>query len=229
MANVQFNLLPPSKYQAMSNEAREAQIVRKAIMAALACAALFVLLLAYTEGVQKAQISSSKSAVDSKSSKLEKVSNISTIITVQNQLAAASSLHSSQHDTSRIFNYLSKITPPTASVNNLSLDTKTNLLKIDGSADSATTVNALVDTLKYTQYKVGASDAKAAFSSVVETNFAISQVGVTYSITANFDPTLFANDLTDANGKAIAPQLIVPNSTTTRGGNDPGSLFGGGR
>ncbi len=228
MANVQFNLLPTSKYQAMHAEARAAQLVHKAVMVVAACAALFVLLLAYTEGVQRAQINSATSSIGTKTTKLENVSNISTIITIQNQLQSAAALHENQHITSRIFSYLSQLTPPNASVTNLTLDLPGKTIKLDGTADSATTVNAFIDTLKYTKFKVGNDTATAAFSSVIETDFGISQTGISYSVSANFDPSLFANNLTDSDGKAVAPQLVVPNSTTTRAG-DPGSLFGGSR
>lgn len=229
MSNVQFNLLPPSKYGAMQNEAREAVLVRKALLAAAACAALFVLLLGYTEGVQRAQISSNAKSIDTKAAKLKAVPNVETILTIQNQLAAAANLHQDQHDMSRIFGYLSQLTPPNASVGSLNLDSTTSIMKIDGTANTAATVNAFIDTLKYTKYQVGSSSAATAFSSVVESNFSIAQTGVAYSISAKYDPKLFANDLTDSNGKSIAPKLIAPNSTTTRGGNDPGSLFGGRR
>lgn len=229
MAKVQFNLLPNSKYESMKTEAKEALMVRKTVLAALVCAALFVVLLGYTEGVQRVQISATTKSIATGKAKLEKVPNINAILTIQNQLQAAAALHREQHDTSRIFDYMSKLTPPNASVGNLALDMGSKVMKIDGSADSAATVNAFIDTLKYTQYKVGKASAKTAFSSVIESNFAIGQSGVTFSITANFDPNLFANDLTDSDGKPLMPQLVVPNSTNTRAGNDPGSLFGGNR
>lgn len=229
MSSVQFNLLPASKYKVMEVEAKEREIVRRAVQVAAACAALFILLLLYTEAVQKTQISSSTKSIADKTSKLEKVKDLEAILTIQNQLSAAATMHQSQHDTSRIFTYLSKLTPPNASVGNLNLDTATNTIKIDGTADTAATVNAFIDTMKYAQYKIGSDQPKAAFSSVVETNFSISQTGVSYSITASFDPNIFAHNFTTADGKPTAPQLVVPNSTTTRSGSDPGSLFGGNR
>ncbi|HVX58597.1 MAG TPA: PilN domain-containing protein [Candidatus Saccharimonadales bacterium] len=228
MSSVQFNLLPPSKYDAMQSEASEAVIVRKAMLVAAACAALFVLLLGYTEGVQRAQINSATSSVNTKAAKLKNVANIEAILTIQNQLSAAANLHQSQHDMSRIFTYLSKLTPPNASVGTISVDSATASIKIDGTAQTAADVNAFIDTLKYTQYKVGSSAAAPAFSSVVESNFSITETGVAYSISAKYDPKLFANNLTNADGKLIGPQLVVPSSTTTRAG-DPGKLFGGGR
>lgn len=228
MSNVQFNLLPSSKYLVKAAEAREAQLVRKALITAAACLALFIALLGYTEGVQKVQINSAAKDINAKAGQMEKLSNINTILTVNNQLQTAASLHSSQHDTSRLFSYLSKLTPPSASISALSLDTGTKVIKIDGTADSATTVNAFIDTLKYTKYQIGSDSPGAAFSSVVETNFAISETGVSFSLTANFDPKLFANNLTDSSGNLITPQLIVPNSTNTRSGS-PGNLFGGGQ
>lgn len=228
MSKVQFNLLPPSKMKVVSARTEANAVTKKVMLATAICAALFILLLIYTAFIQRAVISSTKNSITAKTAELQKTPNLNTILTVENQLQTAASLHEQQHDTSRIFKYLVKLTPVRASVSNLDLQTTDNSLKISGTADSAGTVNAFIDSLKYAQYKIGNSAPVNAFSSVVEDGFSISGKTVNYSLSASFDPQLFANNLADSAGHLITPTLIVPASTTTRT-NNPGSLFGGGR
>jgi len=228
MSQVQFNLLPTSRSQASQSRHGQTHLVKQITTTSFALAAIFILSLAYSEGVQRSQLSSAKKSVTTKSAQLQKVANLNTILTVENQLTTAASLHQNQHDSSRIFTYLANLTPSNASINSVELDLTANTIKIDGTADSANTVNAFIDTLKFVQYKVGSSSNAKAFSSVVESSFSINQNNVSYSLNASFDPNLFSNALTDGNGKLLAPQLIIPSSSTSRS-NDPASLFGGSR
>lgn len=225
MTKVQFNLLPPSKMKAIQVRSQQDELTQKILKASFVCLALFVLSGVYTYGIQRSQIKNAGNGIQDKAVQLQKVQNLSTIITVQNQLQTASQLHQSQHDTSRIFDYMAKLTPLSASVSGINLDLAQNTIKIDGVADSATTVNAFIDALKTAQYQVNGNKANA-FSAVVEDNFALTQNSATFSLNAKFDPLIFANNIVNSNGQPQLPTLIVPNSTTVHS-NDPGSLFGG--
>lgn len=226
MSQVQFNLLPPSKMQSLKERSSQDVLSKQAIKIALVSLALFVLSGIYSYGLQGAQISSTKNNIKNKTSQLQKVANLNTILTVQNQLKTAASLHQQQHNSSRVFGYLAKLTPLKASINSLSLDLVSNSIKIDGSADSANTTNAFIDSLKYAQYQVGGTKG-TAFSGVVENNFTINDKGVSFSISAKIDPKLFTNNILDSNGHPQTPSLSVPNASSLH--NDPGSLFGGNR
>ncbi len=75
---------------------------------------------------------------------------ITRVLTVQNQLKTLVTLHENKHVTSRVFDYLSQVTPPNANLARLSIDYGLNIITIDATADSAATVNKFVDTLKFT-------------------------------------------------------------------------------
>jgi len=218
MNKVQFNLLPSSKTKVMAARHEQNRLTGQALKIALVCFGIFAVLLVYTQGIQRAQLSLASSNIKSKSAQIKKSSNLNTVLTVENQLQTAASLHQSQHVSSRLFDYLAKVTPLNASVSAVNLDMAKGTIKLDGSANSATTTNAFIDALKTAQFQVGSASPQMAFSQVVETNFALTANGVTYSISFNFNPTLFSN--------ANSPTLDVPNSTTVHA-NDPGGLFGG--
>ena len=224
MSQVQFNLLPPSKMQSLKERTSQDVLTKQALKIAVVCLALFVLSAVYSYGLQAAQISSAKSNIKSKTKQLQQVANLNTILTVQNQLKTASSLHGQQHNSSRIFDYLAKLTPLRASVNSVALDLVTNSIKIEGSADSANTTNAFIDALKLAQYQVGSVNG-TAFSGVVEDSFSINDKGVSFAINAKVDPRLFTNNILDSSGHPQTPTLSVPNASRLH--NDPGSLFGG--
>jgi len=225
MRGVEFNLLPQSRMHIIEAKAKRDQLFGKAIYASLVCLGIFLVLATYADFVQKAQLSSLNKDLADKSTKFQKVDNINTIITIENQLKTASQLNQNKHVSSRIFNYLGKLTPLNASVGNVQMDLTSNIVSINGNADSANTVNAFIDALKAAQYKTGDSVANKAFSNVVENSFSISSKNVTYALTANFDAALFANNAIDGNGKAITPSLSVPSTLTGRASADPSSLF----
>lgn len=228
MSNVEFNLLPQSRATAIATKARQEGLMNKAMTFAVVCLGLFILLFIYADVVQKAQIGSTKKDITAKSAKLQQVPDIQAIVTVQNQLKTAASLNQGKHITSRLFSYLTKLTPTNASINNIVLDLSGNTINIDGGADTANTANAFIDALKSSQYQLDGTEA-SAFSNVVEESFSIDTKGVSYSLTANFDPTLFAGGQLDSNGKVTQPQLQVPSTVTSRSSTDPASLFGGQR
>jgi hypothetical protein len=61
----------------------------------------------------------------------------------------------------------------------------------------------------------GQDNGNKAFPSVTETSFAVGQGNVSYGLTVSFDPTLFANNVLDSEGRPQTPQLVVPQLTTT--------------
>jgi Tfp pilus assembly protein PilN len=229
MKRIEFNLLPQSRAEAMAAKAQQDEFFSKAVIATVICFGLFLLLFIYADVIQKAQISSANKNITQKTATLQQVPNINTILTVENQLKTAAALNQSKHTSSRIFTYLAQLTPTNASVSSLLLDFTANNVTIDGAADSANTVNAFIDALKSGQYKINGT-SKGAFTNVVESSFAINTKGVIYSLSANFDPTLFTSGVTDANGKNITPVLSVPNTLTGHASTDPASVFNqGGR
>lgn len=225
MSGVQFNLLPSVKLDYIKAQNTRSRVTT--ISAVVCGIALFILVIVilFVEVVQKQQLSSSSSQITTAVKNIQSQTDITKILTIQNQLTTLSNLHSQKHVTSRVFDDLIQITPTGVNLSRLTMDYTKNTIAIDGTADSAASVNKFVDTLKFTKYTVGSDSAsRTAFSSVVETSFNISSSSVSYSLNVTFDPNLFANNLKDNAGKATTATLVVPNQTTTRS-----SLFSGGQ
>ncbi len=226
MSHAQFNLLPDVKLESLKTHRARNFVVAISIVVAGVSLFILLLLVGMVEVVQKKQMSDAQKDLNNANSQLGSISDLNKIVTVQNQLYTLSGLHKNKHMASRIFDYLAQLTPTNASIRRLDLDLTQSTLSINGNADSQKTVNTFIDTLKFTTYKAGDTDSPhPAFSSVVETNFAINASNVTYSLDMQFDPKLFANNLTDSQGRLQAPKLSVPSLTTTRIGDPTNSLF----
>jgi len=224
MPTIQFNLLPDVKETYINAQKNRKTVITIAFLVTAASITIFLLVLFSVDVVQKKQLSDADKQVKEATSQLQGIPNIGKIITIQNQLQTLSSLHQSKHAISRIFTYIPQLTPSSASIGTLTLDLAASNLQISGTADSQITVNAYVDTLKYATYKLNSGDTEhQAFPTVTLTGFSIAQGRSSYSITATFDPALFANPL------QAAPTMVVKNQITTRSVlDDPANvLFNG--
>lgn len=219
MARIQFNLLPDVKLQFDKAKHIQNLVFRVAAVASAISLGLFLLMLVVVHVVQKSQLRSAAKAEDKASSQLRNIPNLGQVITVQNQLKTLVGLHQAKHVSSRIFTFLPQITPSNASIGKLDIDLEGNTMSISGNADSQKTVNTFIDTLKFTTYTVGDQDSPhSAFTSVVESTFAINATNVSYTLDISFDPQLFANNLLDSQGHPQEPKLSVPKLTTTKSG-----------
>ena len=227
MASVQFNLLPDIKLKADKSRRLRDVIYSGAIAISVISLAIFLIMLFSVDVIQKKQFNDAGKNLDSTNAQLKSVANINQIITVNNQLQTLVNLHQNKHITSRIFTYLPQVTPSAVSIGKLDIDTTANTMSITGNADSQKTVNTFIDTLKLTTFKVGDTDsAHPAFTSVVESGFAINPTNVSYTLNLSFDPQLFANNLLDSNGKAQTPILSVPKLTSTKAAiDDPNNVL----
>lgn len=230
MSRAQFNLLPDTKLAAVKSSQSRNLLVSIALVVSAASAAVFLILLGITSIVQKKQLSNADKTIATATAKLQSMSGLDKIITVQNQLGTLVDLHKNKHISSRIFSYLPEVTPTQVSLGHLSMDFKSNVMQIDGTALDQKSVNVFIDTLKFTTYIVNSGDSpKSAFPSVVESSFSIGTKNVSYSLNVTFDPTLFSNNILDSQGHPKAPSLQVPKLTTTRSiTDDPANnLFNG--
>lgn len=196
---IQFNLLPDVKQEYIRSQRLKRLMVSVSVVAS--AAALTVLVLAFTAVyvAQKKIISDLNDGIASSSRTLKSEPNIADILTVQSQLGSLDALNSQKPVASRIFGYLSQLTPTQTTISDMHVDFTQNTMTITGNAPSLDVVNTFVDSLKFTNYTTsGSSSPQPAFSSVVLASFSRSATSATYSITFNFDPTIFsvANDVT---------------------------------
>ena len=210
---IEFNLLPDVKLEYIKAERSRRLVLTISVLVSIVAVALLVLMLVIN-GLQKKHLNDLTRDINSESSKLQSAPQISKILTVQNQLGSLTDLHASKPAVSRLFDYLNQLTPSTVSISNLTIDMNQQTATITGSADAISSVNKLVDTLKFTTYKSdGDSQSTKAFSNVVLGSFGLNSAEgstkqATYTITFGYDKPIF--DIT----KDV--KLTVPNLTTTR-------------
>lgn len=204
---IQFNLLPDVKLEYEQTKANQKKITAIAFIASAACLGLFLISFLAVGGLQHKQLNDADKKITDTNNQIKAIPNIQTILTVQNQLNSLPNLTAQKHITSRLFDYLPKLTPPNAGITDLIVDTTANNISVTGTADTVQTVNTFVDTLKTANYTTGSSKATLpAFSDVILGTINRDSSGSNYTLTANFDPALFSS------GETVS--LNVPQLTT---------------
>jgi Tfp pilus assembly protein PilN len=191
----QFNLLPDVKLEYVKTERTKRLLTVVSFFASVAGIALLVLSFVSVDVVQKKSLNDLNKDISRYSTQLKGISDLDKILTVQNQLSTLTGLHDKKPVTSRLFGYVSQVTPGQASLNQLTIDFTANTLTIGGSTPSLDVVSTYTDTLKSTTYKTDAagSTATKAFSNVVLSSFGRTDNGATFTITAAFDPIIFSS------------------------------------
>ncbi|HZL07898.1 MAG TPA: PilN domain-containing protein [Candidatus Dormibacteraeota bacterium] len=212
----QLNLLPDVKMDYIKAQRTRRLAITISLLVSAAAIALLVLLIG-AEGLQKKHLSDLSRDISNDSSKLQQKPNITKILTVQNQLESLTNLHNTKPAASRLFDYLNELTPAQVDITDLKIDFTQQTESITGTADSLSSVNQYVDTLKFTNYTdKGVSGSKPAFSNVVLSSFSLTKQNqanghpADYTITLSYDKTIF--DITQN------ISLSVPTVTTTRSG-----------
>jgi Tfp pilus assembly protein PilN len=211
---IQFNLLPDVKLQFI--KARRTKRTMEFISVIVIAAALLVLgiMMVSVNVVQKKSLHDLDGDIRRYSSQLKAIPDLDKILTVQNQLNTLPELHSQKAVASRLFTYLSQLTPAQATISKLDIDFTQYTLTISGEAPALDVVNTYTDTLKATTYTTENNKvATRAFNNVVLSSFGRDSRSATYTITANFDPAIFSD--------ASKVTLKVPAGATV----DPSALF----
>lgn len=205
---IQLNLLPDVKLQYLKVRRTQRLVVSISILLIITSLFIFVLLIGTVDVFQKKNLSDLNHDISTYKSQLQNTPNLNKILTVQNQLQVLTSLHDQKPAATRLFGFLQQLTPSDASISQFNIDYTQNTVSITGNAGSLDTVNAFTDTLKFTTYKKSDGTSANAFTSVVLSQFTRTSSGATYTITANFDPTIF--------NSATNVSLTVPNIISTR-------------
>ncbi len=211
MSAVQINLLPEAKADFVKGQANQARWLKLTVLVAGVLAALFIIVAGLVYGLQRHQLSSAAKNLASAQAQLQQVPDLNKMLTVKNQLNTLIGLHDQKHAAGRLFGFLSKVTPAKATISSLAIDFKTSAMTLSGNADSLSTVNALIDTLKLAQMKSDNNPTpQAAFPSVVESSFGSSGGNTNYSLNIKFAPSLFDNRLSGVS--LVFPSQYNPNS-----------------
>ena len=178
--------------------------------------AVLILTMSYVYVVQGSQIANYdkkiKASTASINTKNAQVDDINKVLTVQNQLKSLDTLHAEKPIMSRIFDYLTKLTPSNITIAKIQItNAETKTIDMQGSTDTLESINKFVDTLKFTTYKPGGENTEevTVFKSVVLNSFGRDKEGASYTVSFTYDPVIFESS-SSVNG------LVVPNKTTTR-------------
>lgn len=218
---IQVNLLPDVKQNFIKARRLKRLTALIALITAGSALTLFVLLFITVNIWQKQRIKGITNDINRLSTELKAVPDLDRILTVQQQLKSLPDLHAKKPAATRLFTYISQVTPTAVSIAKISVNFDTKTFSISGSADKLESINKFVDTLKFTNYKMSAdaTEEKPAFGSVVLKSFGRDTKGANYSIDLSFDPVIF-------DSKAAALALIVPKIITTRSETErPQALF----
>lgn len=211
---IEFNLLPTTKTEYVRAEKTKLLIGSISLIVSVLSVAVLALLVYYVDIVQKNSINKLSTNISNGVTKLNSYPNLDKILTIQNQANLLPTIQHQLFQPSRIFTYLSQLTPFNATISSLDQDLTKNTITISGNVDSIQTTNKFVDTLKYTTYSILSKSQGKAFSDIVLSAFD----KTSYTITLTYQPAIFlaTNNVS----------LIVPNITTTRSVLDqPTDLF----
>lgn len=188
---IQFNLLPDIKLAYMKAQRSKRMMSSISFISATAALGLLLFSLFIVHVVQKATIRSADSKIEKLTKEVKATPELNKILTVQNQLGSLTGLHESKPLASRMFGYLSQITPTDVTLNKLDVDFTASTLSIAGDAPSLDVVRVYADTLKSTKFSTGNEQPKNAFSEVVLQSFSKTDKGTSYGMNFKFDPQLF--------------------------------------
>ena len=223
----QFNLLPDIKLEYERTKRIQRLMTLISIVVTVAALVIVAFLGIFVGVVQANNIKTLNNEIQKDSTNLVGKKNLNQILTIQNQLESLTSLHNQKPAATRLFSYLTELTPVNANITKLTVDFDKKTIEVTGTADTFKTLNQFVDTLKLTKYNISGlkNSTKLAFSNVVLSQFNVVNVassgstttpgpgGVTYTIDFDYDPNLF--DIT----KTV--NIIIPNEVVNR----PSALF----
>ncbi|MDQ3093599.1 MAG: hypothetical protein M3Q70_00270 [bacterium] len=216
---IQFNLLPDVKINYLKARSFKRRILSISLMVMAASVGLVMFVLFVQLG-QKRHITNLTKDIEREKQAIESNENVNKILTIQNQLNTLPGLHEEKPITSRMFDYLFKLTPLDVNLQQAVVDVPQMSMTLSGSTDTSTleTVNRFVDTLKFATYTTANSqESKKIFSSVA-TTLSRTNDKSSFQIVAIYDPAIL--DAKETVTIAI-PQIISTRSETEK----PTQLF----
>ena len=190
---IQFNLLPDVKKEYVKAKRAKRLILSTATLASAAVVGVTVLMFTFVHVAQKKHINDLTDDIQSLTTDIKSTENLNDILTVQNQLSLLPALHEAKPETSRVFDYMTFVSPAAVRFSSIDLDTKNTTLKVAGTADSIATINKLVDNIKAVTYAVVGTETETTTYSDVVTELAGNNDGANFKISMTYDPAIFSN------------------------------------
>ncbi|MDD3035314.1 MAG: hypothetical protein PHO93_00130 [Candidatus Saccharimonadaceae bacterium] len=147
---IEINLVPDVKQELIKAQHARTAVATIAILVGAISIAIVLLLAVYVFMIQGFRSSIYDGEINKYDKEFSSVDDLSKILTIQNQLNTLPSLNESKHITSRIFNVLNAIIPPTPNdikVSTLTVKTSEDSITIEGYAQNS---YAALDVFKKT-------------------------------------------------------------------------------
>lgn len=225
---LQFNLLPDVKKEYIKAKRQKQLILSVSILAAGAALLVVILLFSFVQLGQKKHIKDLSEDINTEINAIRSIEDLDKILTIQGQLVSLPSLHQQKPETSRLFSYLTQLTPANVKIRQASVNFIDSVIVLEGVSPDLASINRFSDTLKFSKFKavpkVDSTDPDAEQANVDEAEELVPFTNIatelsrsdtrsegersTYQITLNFDKALFDN--------MQIVKLIVPNIVTTR-------------
>lgn len=163
---IQFNLLPDIKLEFVKARRMKYIMLIVSLFVGGISISVFIFAFLFVNVVQKNSLSDLQDDIQKYSNELKSEKDLDKILTVQNQLGALTSMHQKKPVASRLFGYLTQITPDQASLSKLTVEFTEKTMSIGGKAPTLDSVSIYTDTLKATAYTVGPEVSPKSLSDV---------------------------------------------------------------
>lgn len=229
---IQFNLLPDLKMKYIKAKRFKHTAMVISFIVTASSLAIFIFLFMTVYVFQKNHINAVSKEISEAQVKLENTKDLNKVLTIQNQLNSLPALHSQKPEASRLLKYTNQITPNAVFIGKIVIDFTEKTIIYEGIADTLSSTNKFVDTLKFATFKdkllkkadqdaLNKEGKNIPFSEVVLDDFELNDEkgGIpTYKITLKYDSAIFDNN------KDI--EITIPNITSTRSSTEkPQDLF----
>lgn len=219
---VQINLLPDVKQEFLHSRQQKHTFVIGAILISGIALTILALIFAYVQIVQPRHLTNLQNDIDENVAKTKQVSNAVEMVTVQGALDTLPSLQDKKQISSRLFSYITSVTPVNVSFNEVTLDTTAGTISLKGETTDYEQANVLANNLKSAELSYQENDAKNTikpFSQVVFTNLGKAEQSdtaklVSFQVDMQYDPTLFRESVSKPTitVKADSKDLLIPSA-----------------
>ena len=191
---IQFNLLPDVKKEYVKARRTKRLITNLSVLSSLVSIGIVIVVYSYVNIVQKKHINDLSDDIKTLTSQITSTKDLNKILTVQKQLDLLPGLHEGKPEISRVFEYVTFVTPEQVKVSSLDVNIEAEQIKISGSADSIATVNKFVDNLKAVRYAITSdkNNTDYPYSDVI-TTLSGDNDSASFTISLSFDTKIFDN------------------------------------
>ena len=190
---IQFNLLPDVKKEYAKAKKTKRLIMSVSFIVSAGSIAVVLVLFSIVQVAQKQNISDLTTDIKTATNKIKSTENLEQMLSVQNQLKILPELHQAKPETSRLFDYISFVTPQQIKVVSLDFNYPNEKIILQGTADSLASVNKFVDNIKATTHALDEETTASPTFSDVSTQLSGDNDKANFKIQLNFDPAIFDN------------------------------------